>query len=411
VKRSHRLWALVVVALCCRVWWLQWPSFGAGDSVEYLRLAEQLQHNHLYSDDGRVPSSYRPPLYPAVIAAIGALTGHPVGGVLILQVLLGVASVVLTYLIAEAMWGSAPASLAALMLAVAPMTGRYAAVVLTETLFTFLLVAAVWCWTRERYAVAGALLGLATLARASSLPFVLALGGAALIPVRGVPRRQLLIASAAALLTIAPWVLRNSIEIRRPVVADAGWGVNLLHGTVDLSRGSNRFTQLAAVFQNPTGEAPVPVYELERRNREQAIDWIRAHPLEWLRIRMRQWPWLFIDSGDYLPVAANRYAFRQAWQEGRLTTVALKAGFVLANVIVMLLAIAAAWMARADWKRLAPLWSFPIYLAVAHLPMYVEPRYGLPLVPFIVMFAARGAEPLIQRVRQPRMLMALRGAA
>ena len=56
-------------------------------------------------------------------------------------------------------------------------------------------------------------------------------------------------------------------------------------------------------------------------------------------IRLRQWRWLFIDTGDYLPVAANKLSFRNAIQQRRLSTVALKAAFVGRQRSLILFAI------------------------------------------------------------------------
>ena len=58
------------------------------------------------------------------------------------------------------------------------------------------------------------------------------------------------------------------------------------------------------------------------------------------------------------------------------------------------------WMSRHRFVELAPLWSFPVFLAVAHLPMYVEPRYGLPLVPFTLIFAAAAVTHLSSRIAE-----------
>jgi hypothetical protein len=97
---------------------------------------------------------------------------------------------------------------------------------------------------------------------------------------------------------------------------------------------------------------------------------------------------LIVDTGDYLPVASNRASFRQAIAEKRVDTLRLKAGFAAGTALLAILAVYGAWIVRRRLVELVPLWSFPVYLAAAHLPMFVEPRYGLPLVPFLTLFAA-----------------------
>jgi len=51
---------------------------------------------------------------------------------------------------------------------------------------------------------------------------------------------------------------------------------------------------------------------------------------------------------------------------------------------------------RVQLGPTAPIWSLPLYLALSQLPMYVEPRYGLPFEPYLLMLAAIGlAKPVL----------------
>ena len=102
----------------------------------------------------------------------------------------------------------------------------------------------------------------------------------------GPDRRTCRLIAAAALLTIAPWVVRNAIETGRWTVADAGWGVNLLVGTIDLRSGANRWTQIDAVIGLDSGAGSAGA---ERAARQQALEIIGKNPVHWLGVRARQW--------------------------------------------------------------------------------------------------------------------------
>ena len=65
--------------------------------------------------------------------------------------------------------------LAGIGMALAPMTGRFTAVILTETLFTFLLTLGIFWWSRKHYALTGVTFGFGMLTRVTLLPFVLLL--------------------------------------------------------------------------------------------------------------------------------------------------------------------------------------------------------------------------------------------
>jgi hypothetical protein len=421
---------LTLLALALRAAWLRWPTGLEGDGAEYLQLATSLATSGRYSADGVTLSSYRPPLYPALLAAcsfitawgstvpgslfsssrplapLSSLTSATITLVLWIQCLLGAATVTLVYFVARRMFDRKIAALAALFLAVAPMTTRYATTLLTETLFTFLLVAGIWGWTSHRPWIGGVALGVATLTRAALWPFIALLGLWGVIPLSqpGAPafaklrrggskncRRM----AIAALVIIMPWLARNVMQVGRLTIADAGWGSNLLFGTVDLHRGSNRWSQIAM----DVGRGP-QVQDSEERSRKNALTRIASNPRRWLLTRIRQYPWLFLDSGDYLPVGANAYSFGQALAERRLSTLFLKAAFVLANACALAAMAWGLWRSRMWITELAPLWTYPLFLAVSHLPMYVEPRYGLPLVPFVAIFAAVGVSSVLGRVRR-----------
>jgi 4-amino-4-deoxy-L-arabinose transferase-like glycosyltransferase len=386
--QDWRINLVLFVALCCRVAWMGWASWNAGDSLEYLQIASGIVTRGRFTGDGAVLSSYRPPVYPALLAVASFLTGHPVATVLGLQAILGAASVVLLFRITCEYCSRRCGLLAAGMLAVAPMTARYAAVLLTETIFVFIVLLAIYTWIRHRSIVSGVLWGAATLTRAATLPFLIIMGTLACVPSLRARRRECCTIALVGLLTVSPWVARNWYRFGRVTVADAGWGLNLLYGTVDLKSGSNRWEQLLTATAADDQQTRTDAFATEQWARRVALDRISSDPFGWVVTRIRQYPRLFIDSGDWLPIGPNSVTFRQAVTSGRASTIVLKAGFAIGNSLVVVLALYGLWIKRSVLIALFPVWSFPVFLAVAHLPMYVEPRYGLPLEPFLILFAA-----------------------
>ena len=378
VERAASSRDIVLVSLLgflMRLLWWAAPT-DLGDSVEYLQLARSLVEHHFFSADGVTASTFRPPLYPGVMAAL-AMAGWPSArAVLVVQELLGVATVVATYLIGRQYFERRVAVAAAVALACAPMTARFASAIMTETLFSFFLMLGVLCWARKWPWACGAMFGCAMLTRAVLLPFVALMGASAFIaraPVRTFLRQ----ACIAAVLVVAPWVARNAIQTGRVTVADAGWAVNLYFGSVIVHAGSNPWTQLLDAASRPDAASPNAV-----------ISGILRRPTRWLRARVSQYPGLLLDAGGSLPTAANAVAFRTALARRAWPTLFFKAGFTLGNLAVAIAAGLGLWRARARLQELAPLWTFPLYMMVAHVPMYVEPRYGLPLEPFLLLCAA-----------------------
>ena len=376
-----------MAAFAIRLAWLAAPHALQPDSLEYIRLARSIVSAGTYSADGVTPSTYRPPLYPFLLAAAQVVTTHWLAAVLVLQCILGAITVGLIMALGRRLIDARVALVAGVLLACAPMTGYFASLLLTETLFTFLVVVGMFLWTDKRPLAAGLALGAGVLTRASLLPYILLLGLAGFLPPWSGRRASRQIA-AAALIVIAPWAARNAVSAGRLTVADAGWGTNLLIGTIDLQTGANRWVQINAARSADAGSAAPGSSAAEAAAAARAVRAIRADPAGWALVRVRQWIWLFVDAGDYLPVTANGVSFRQALRARRADTVLLKAGFAAGTVLLALLAVCGAWLVRGRAVELLPLWSFPAYLAAAHAPMFVEPRYGLPLVPFLTLFGA-----------------------
>jgi 4-amino-4-deoxy-L-arabinose transferase-like glycosyltransferase len=147
---------------------------------------------------------------------------------------MGAATVALVYLSASDRVNRKIACLSAAFMVMAPMTGYFTAVILTETLFSFLLMLAIFYWGRGRSVIAGIAFGLATLTRPTMLPFLLMLPAISLLPgCRAAWRRHLMIL-LVALAVSSIWLVRNAVTFGRFIpIAASGWGINLLCGTME----------------------------------------------------------------------------------------------------------------------------------------------------------------------------------
>jgi arylsulfatase A-like enzyme/4-amino-4-deoxy-L-arabinose transferase-like glycosyltransferase len=171
-------------------------------------------------DYPQYPGAWQPPGQIAFMAAVMALPGGGLGLVKIAQVLLGALSVWLVYALGRAWIGHREGLLAAWICALYPNLVAFTHYLWSETLFSFLLLAALFCLTRREdpprlgdAALAGLLLGLAALTRATLfyvllvLPFWLAWAH------RRAWRPALAAGALVALvatLVIVPWSLRNT---------------------------------------------------------------------------------------------------------------------------------------------------------------------------------------------------------
>jgi 4-amino-4-deoxy-L-arabinose transferase-like glycosyltransferase len=210
---------LVGTALAARLVWAAalGPREPRFDESQYVLHARNLAAGNGYTDENGHLEVYWPPGYPAVLSVGYRLFGYrPFVGTA-LQVLLGIATIVLISTIGTAAFGTRIGRYAALLLAVYPTHVFYATLNLTEPLFTLLVMFAVLLLWRSLtggaapIAAAGLVLGLAAYTR----PVVLLFAG--VLPVwyllQRWPFRKALAAVALSggftLLAVCPWLIRN----------------------------------------------------------------------------------------------------------------------------------------------------------------------------------------------------------
>lgn len=148
------------------------------DALEYVTIAQNLVTSHAYIYTHKGDTDYypqRPPGYPFFLAAIYAFTGSMspfYWTTLMLQCLLGAATVVLTYLLAGQVLSRPWAIATAMLAALSPHLISMCTFFLSECLYTFLLLLGIILTTvafrkgtRVWFALAGVVLGLAILVR------------------------------------------------------------------------------------------------------------------------------------------------------------------------------------------------------------------------------------------------------
>jgi len=198
------------------------------DAANHIAAGEGFTTTILFTDSEPIvptPLTTWPPLYPATIAGVHKLGISTAVAARIVPLVAFSLSVVLLWLIASMLFGRTVAWISALLLIIFPEMTRVAATAWSESLFVFLLLAAVWATTRS--------LSQTSLGRRNLLLILggLAMGGAALtryvgivlIPVGGVllivslwtnrPRTDWLLGPVfwclAAGIPIGAWLLRN----------------------------------------------------------------------------------------------------------------------------------------------------------------------------------------------------------
>lgn len=236
--RRRDYWLVAILASVVRLGVVLIIPLPAGlahlpDSAEYDRLGRNLVERGRFSLAAVPPWTSdltRTPVYPGFVAACYTVAGSSPMTVAIAQLLLGVGTCLLTYLAGVILLSRRAAVVAAGLLAVDPLSARYGAMLLSETLFTTLLlvglVLAAMYHQRPGVGVAcslGVVLGLTTLCRPIAVFWPVVVGiwiATAAWRVRGWRPiwHAVLVVAIASLLT-GGWMCRNYAVGGPPVLS------------------------------------------------------------------------------------------------------------------------------------------------------------------------------------------------
>jgi len=342
---------------------------------------------------------YANPLYPYFLAAIYSVLGHSILAVAIVQSILGSGLCLMLFLIGRRVFGHACGVLAGLMAALYAPFIFYESTVKIATLGLFLSALSILVLITGprpgpgRSLAGGLVWGLRALARldATVLAAIAWLLGA---KDGGRLRRRISLAllfCLGVMVVILPVTVRNVVVGGKFVLITAHGGETFYAGNNPLATG---------IYSPAPGVRPGTDYEHEdfrrlasqRAGREltlaessgywlhQALDDIRSHPGQWLRLEGRKlllfWrSWEIPDNRDF-------HYFKKCSQVLRLP--------LFNFAIVAPLALLGLAVGVRTWRR-----SFLLYLQVffsmlSVLLFFVSSRYRLPTVPFLIVFAAYG---------------------
>lgn len=365
-----------------------------GDTNIYWRLGETLARGEPYevASWGIPHRALRAPGYPVFLAACRSVFGPSLLAARLVQAVLGAGTVALVYLLARAtlpIRDDTVALTAAALAALEPYTVGQSVLLLSEAVFTPLLIAALlglavlWGGGTERkpwIAVGtGLALGAAILTRPSCALLVPALIGAWLIFKRRTAWRSALLVLLAATAIQAPWWVRNTVVFGRFLPTAAWFGASLYDGVRPEADGSSDLD----AFLNTPEVWPLDELAQDRYLTERSWELMRADPSRIARLALlktaRFWsPW---PNADTLrnPVLAGLAA---AW------TIPLYAA-----------TLTGLWACRRDPRALILLAGALLYFWMLHMIFVSSIRYRLPgMVPAFVL-AAIGLTHWVRFVR------------
>ena len=362
------------------------------DESEYNQLTYNLATHGSYSYDG-TPTTYRPIGYPAFVAAIYTLKYSPLM-VKYLQALFDILTALFLYLILEG-FESKTRILAAALWAFYPPAILYANFLMSETLFTFLLVAGLYLLTiiesrLPRFLLfVGIILGILVLIKPNFLLFLLATGF--LAQRLKFNRQQVGTVAIGILLVTLPWLLRNYIRLDTPSLSTNG-GINLLIGNNPNTTGAYAINFPPEAIAGAANEV-----EVDRMATGYAVRYILDEPGRFLINGAKKIAHLLSSEGGLLvwsfhddpETATIRYAGKYAAIPFELIIlINLPYVLILLSGIVGFISLP---RERIWWLMLLLFLSW----IATHAITFGGSRFHFPLMPFLTLSAA----PVLSNVR------------
>lgn len=395
---SPKTWLIAVAsfALILRiVFVLATPNIGSPASMDagtYHSIAVNLLEGRGYSEDGQNPSIFVAPLYPLFIFVVYKFFGvHPML-IELIQCFLGVGMALLTLLIARRFFSQTVSLIAFVVVSFFPDLFVISTYMYTESLFVFLFLALIYTAllvaekaTLKRIVIAGIVGGLATLTRGVTMLFPFVFFIALLFRFNLLKTtRTVVLYSLFFVLPIIPWTIRNVTTFHTFVPIAVGTGDVLWTGNYLPFDGKYNYDKTMALMDSMT----VGMNQVDRDAKlvAEAKKNMAAEPAKtlWLMVRkfFRFWTWVYESA----PSGQKRTASSP-----------VKLVLEIAYYPVLILFLAGLIITRKRWKEFVLIDLLLLYYASLHAVMLVVPRYRIPVIPLMVIFAAAAVGWLIDR--------------
>jgi Dolichyl-phosphate-mannose-protein mannosyltransferase len=422
------------------------PYHAINDAGTYNRMASMIARYGDYhtgtapksgAGGSRGPTAYFPPAFPYYLAIADLLDGQQNGGKSavaperIQMAVTGTVSVALVGLVALEAFGEGAAFAALALAAFYPVMIELSGTLVAENLIVILELAAAWMLLRARrarggrawmwIAGTGVLTGLAALAHENAILYLIpfAIGAWGVARTRGTresgqpgeqatatpgrPRRGLRALGAPVLLvalacaTIAPWTIRNAVELHHFVPISDETGITLAGTYNPVSAADQQvpykwhlFSHVPSLRYLARHSARDTEVQLSNLLEAKAVSYIKAHPTAPLAAGLHNTLRMFELEGTYAwRASARAISIRPSIAEVGIV------GFW----VVGLLAVAGAFTRRV---RRGPwwLWLMPVLWWLSIAPVNVEtPRFREPIDPFLILLAACAVSAAVARLR------------
>lgn len=383
----------------------------SADMLGYHESAISLLRTGELKVKGRISGS-RPPLYPIFMYLVYYVFGA--GNLLavrLIQALLGAAASVLTVVLGRKIFNARVAVWGGLLFALYPAAWTFADMIMSEVLFTVLLLAGLIFLVdlpkgrMSDAALAGVMLGLATLTRAMMYQFPLFFAAVYLLASKKHWKQlpQLAIFVVSFWIVLMPWIARNNRVFGKPIMNTKS-GVDLYF----YNHNPFRYILYNYSEEAKISRGDIKIWSFSEMQRdsmahEGAVAWIKQHPFlfAFKGVRM-QWNFFGVEREYLWWLLAGFWGRVPKWEVAALFPIVAPTVYLLIPLFI--------WGLVYSWKKFPGknllLWLLFYNLAITFV-YYGYSRNRMPLNPILMLFAGYALtqyEPILEDLKRPGLL-------
>lgn len=398
---KNRIIAIFALAVILRIAYvLCFPLHTAvGDAYQYDTIGWNIASGAGFSMIPGIPTPERAPGFPFFLSVLYFIFGHSLLIATLAQATLGALTCLLLYDAAKRLFDEGTAMAASLLACFYPVLVVYTGLLLSETLFTFLLVLCLDLFVRSENGekriwliLSGAALGLATLTRATTILFPAAIFIALFLSGAGRTLKKSALVFLAFVLVILPWTMRNYAQFKVFLPVATG-GSTCLFATGRMAEGgtyAQGFEEIAVKWKDFEGTSeftagPEPHITFDRQLKVEGLKKIKGNLSAYCLVVLKRIPKYWLSSHSSVFGVDQPLAFY--YEKGTYFPIMVRGALLLFHSTILIMTLFGMFYARHSFKKWA---IFPIVFLYfnMHASFDLCPRYFVPIFPFMLMFCA-----------------------
>jgi len=410
VRWKYFILICFITAFIIRISWVYFVDAQlTSDAIRYYKSGVEISAGKGYVANG-APTAYFPVGYPAFLGLIFAVFGPSLFIGKISNIILSMGILFFSYYISKRLFNSELVGrITLLVLSFYPNHIAYCSLLLSETLFLFLLLLGTMLLIEAKHGLwlalaSGTVFGLTCLVKPQAI-FIPAIffGVSQITNVRKKVflkhLRLFVIVHISMIITILPWVVRNYRVFNKFVLISTNGGINLVIGNNPYATGkiTGYNDKIRAMIDAPNE------YAREMKAYTVALEYIGKQPLETIRLIPKKLGYLYLrdTDGANTNIVGTR-SIEDKMRRPLFLFKILSQFYYMLILMLFLLSIYVLFDKRRNKARAQPLPTLGLWIVIYFTFIYSvffgDSRFHFPVIPWIVMYVGGLAELFLGRV-------------